>query len=232
MSTPLSQTDVERFLAVVQNHEDALIPEFTPPDDDDPPDFTLPAKDIVACFRGKFRRVFDVERQGSVWERDEHWKQALSTQKISGARFASLVRNVSLAIMRVRLEARVDVSQLVTNAKRDVARATRIINQIDAAPPADQTRESKALRSRSAVELGRAVALLQFAELIQQIPDESGAQVRRFSARLKALLPARANEDLLAELSDLAVRDENTIERAGYEVEADESPRRSAGTRR
>lgn len=231
-TTPLSESDMKQFLAVVRNHEGAMIPEFTPPDEDEPPDFDLPAKEIVASFRGKFRRVFDAERQGAAWGRDTEWSTAFAAQKISGERFAALARNVSLAIMRVRLEARVDMEQLVSNARRDVKRATKLIDEIDAVPRADRTRESHTLRSRTALELGRAVALLEFAELIQQAPDESAALVRRFSRQLKPLLPAHANEDLLAELSELATRDEPRIEQAGYEEDAPEMRKGTAAPRR
>jgi hypothetical protein len=231
-TAPLLETDMQRFLAVVQHHEAALIPEFTPPEKEESPDFSLPAEEIVDWFRGKFRDVFDTERQGAAWDRDAQWNKAFAAHKISGQRFASLARNVSLAIMRVRLDARVDIDQLVANAKRDVQRAHGVIDQIDAVPPEDQTRESRALRSRTAIELGRAVALLEFAELIHQVPDENAALVRRFSRNLKPLLPAHANEDLLAELSELARRETDAIEHASFETEAEPQARRPAAPRR
>src|SRR5579872_3934785 len=113
---PLTAADLERFLAVVQNHSEAMIPEFTPPDDDEALDMTAPAAELVALFRSEVRRLFDITRQGAIWERDGQWSQALATQKISAAQFAGLVRKVSLAIMRVRLDARVDIDQLVVQA--------------------------------------------------------------------------------------------------------------------
>jgi hypothetical protein len=217
--TRLVETEMKRFLAVVQDHQDAQIPEFTPPDDEESPDFNLPASEIVAWFRGKFRDVYDVERQGSAWESDREWHKAFAEHRISGQRFASLTRNVTLAILRVRLEARGDVEQLVDNARREVKRAHQVLDEIDGLPQGDRTRESRALRSRTALELGRAVALLEFADLLQQVPEENTDLVRRFSRRLKPLLPAHANEDLLVDLSELARRDTDAIEPANFETD-------------
>src|SRR5207248_8091141 len=104
-NVPLTAADLDRFLAVVQSHSEAMIPEFTPPDEDESLDMNAPAEQLVESFRGEVNRLFDATRQGAIWERDKQWSQALDSQKISAERFAALVRKVSLAIMRVRLDA-------------------------------------------------------------------------------------------------------------------------------
>lgn len=214
----LTESDLKRFLSIVRSHEGAMIPEFTPLDEDESLDFNAPAEQLLASFRSQFRRLFDAERQGAIWKRDTDWSHALQGRKISPQRFAALVREVSLAVMRVRLEARVDLDQLVTQARREVSRTERIMNQIDGIPANERTREAASLRTRSVVQLGRAVALLEFAELIRQVPPENAKIIRRYSRELKPLLPASINEELLTELKKLA-SGRPSVEQAGYEEE-------------
>src|SRR5260221_337364 len=67
-NVPLTAADLDRFLAVVQNHSEAMIPEFTPPDEDESLDMNAPAEKLVESFRGEVRRLFDATRQGAIWE--------------------------------------------------------------------------------------------------------------------------------------------------------------------
>ena len=218
----LTAGDLKLFLAIVRGHEGAVIPEFTPLDEDEALDFEAPAAELLASFRSQFKRLFDPERQGAIWQRDGEWSRALKASKTSPQRFAALVRDVSLAIMRVRLEARVDLDQLVAQARREVSRAERVMNQIDKVPPNQRTREAASLRTRSVQQLGRSVALLEFAELVRQVPPESGTVVRRFSRELKPLLPASVNDELLAELKELVSGGPGQVEPAVYETPQDE----------
>ena len=222
---PLTAADLERFLAVVQNHSAAMIPEFTPPDEDESLDMQAPAAELVASFRGEVLRLFDTERQGAIWERDTQWSEALASQKISAERFAALVRKVSLAIMRVRLDARVDVDQLVAQARRQVAKTVRLLDEIDAVPHGDRTRESTALRTNSVERLGKAVALFEFAEMVRKVPSDSSAIVRKYSRKLKTLLPPHANDELLAELKELATPRAGVAQQAGYDVPEEDDQR-------
>jgi hypothetical protein len=194
-----------------------MIPEFAAPDEDPSFNFDASAQELVTSFQAQCRRLFDVERQGSIWQRDTEWAQALAGNKISPNRFAALVRDVSLAIMRVRLEARVDLDRLVSRAKRQVERAITTMNEIDEVPADERTEEATTQRTRSVIQLGRSVALLEFAELVRQVPPESAAVVRRYSRQLKPLLPAGINDELLAELKQLATAPEGDIQPAGYE---------------
>jgi hypothetical protein len=217
-SGALTAADLERFLAVVQSHDGAMIPEFAPPDEDPSFNFDASARDLVTSFQAQCRQLFDVERQGSIWQRDTEWAQALAENKISPSRFAALVRNVSLAIMRVRLEARVDLDRLVSRARRQVERAVTTMDEIDEVPADERTEEATTQRTRSVIQLGRSVALLEFAELVRQVPPESAAVVRKYSRQLKPLLPAGINDELLAELKQLATAPDKDVRQAGYEV--------------
>src|SRR5258708_32309110 len=92
----LTVADLERFLAVVQNHSEALIPEFTPPDEDESLDMDAPAAELVTSYRGEVNRLFDAARQGAIWEHDTQWSQALSRQHTSAKKIAGRVRKVTL----------------------------------------------------------------------------------------------------------------------------------------
>jgi hypothetical protein len=213
----LNAADLERFLAVVQSHDGAMIPEFAPPEEDPSFNFDASAQELVTSFQAQCRRLFDVERQGSIWQRDTEWAQALAGNKITPSRFAALVRDVSLAIMRVRLEARVDLDRLVSRARRQFDRAVTTMNEIDEVPADERTEEDTTQRTRSVIQLGRSVALLEFAELVRQVPPESAAVVRKYSRQLKPLLPAGVNDELLAELKQLATARDKDVQQAGYE---------------
>src|SRR5262245_29599414 len=59
----LTADDLKLFLAIVRSHEGAMIPEFTPLEDDEAVDFDAPAAKLLTSFRSQFRRLFDPERQ-------------------------------------------------------------------------------------------------------------------------------------------------------------------------
>lgn len=216
----LTAADLDRFLAVVQHHSRDTMPEFTPLENEDALDFDLPAGELVAATRRQCRQLFDARRQGALWERDARWKEAFAGQKISGERFALLVRSVSLAIMRVRLDARIDVAKLGVEANRQVAQIVAVMDEIDAVPGDERSRDDVELRTRSALRLARAAALLEFAELVQKVPPASAAMARRYSKQLKPLLPSLGSDDLLAELSALATGQATEVEPVGYEDSA------------
>ena len=214
---PLATADLERFLAVVHNHSAALIPEFALPEDESL-DMDASAADLVASFRGQVQRLFDARRQGAIWESDEQWSQALASQKLSAERFATLVRKVSLSIMRVRLEARVDIDEVVVQARQQVDENVRLLDEIDAVPRRKRTREFKVRRMETAERLGKAVALLEFAEMVRTVHSDNASLVRKYSRKLKPLIPPHANDELLAELKALATPRDDKALHAGYEI--------------
>jgi len=216
----LTATDLDRFLAVVQHHSQDTMPEFTPLENEESLDFDQPAGELVDATRRQCRQLFDARRQGALWERDAKWKEAFAGQKISGERFALLVRSVSLAIMRVRLDARIDVTRLVTEANRQVEQIAAVMDEIDSVPSGERSRDDVEVRTRSALRLARAAALLEFAELVQKVPPGSAAMARRYSKQLKPLLPSLGSDDLLAELSALATGESSDVEPAGYDRSA------------
>ncbi len=216
---PLTAADMDRFLAVIQSNDDALIPEFEPPEGVGNLDYTLPAKDLIAECRGQFKTVFDTARQGKVWAHDERWSRAFRQQGISGADFATLVRRVSCAVMRVRIDKRVRIERVVDKASRETEEIAATIKAIDDLPADDRTQQDGFIRAQMALRLPRLVALLEFSEMVSRTPPEDCALVRKYSAQLKPLLPQAGSDALLAEIQALVApeaEESSEILPAGY----------------
>lgn len=220
---PLTDAELEKLLAAVQAHSGGVIPEFEGMEggEDISPD--LSAADLASEIRDRFRKLFNPEQQGALWSRDDEWKTVLKTQNLTPGEFAALVKRVSCGIMRVRLEARIDIDQLQANARAEVKELTRRIEGIDEVPPEKRTREATFYRTQSAIHLSKAVALQEFAELVRQVPSDSSTVIRRYSRQLKALLPSGGQEELLAELQKLGAPREALVIPAGFE-ESDQEP--------
>lgn len=213
---PLTAADMDRFLAVVQSNDDALIPEFEPPQDASDLDYRLSAAGLVAECRRQFSKVFDTERQGRVWALDERWARAFRAQSISGAEFASVVRRVSCAVMRVRLDARVKIERVVRQARSEMDEIVATIEAIDELPADERTRQDQLIRAQMALRLARLVALLEFSEMVAATPAEDCALVRKYSARLKPLLAQAGTDNLLAELQALVAPASDDVVPAGH----------------
>lgn len=219
LKTPADQlapTDLDRLLAVVQTHGGGAIPEFTPPEDNRSVDYNCRAKDLVSEIRGQLGQLFDPERQGQMWATDDKWTQSFAQHDVTGPQFAALVRSVSCAIMRVRLSARVDVDRLVANARAEVNELVSTMEAIDEVPESERSRQDAVIRGRSALSLARTVALLEFAEMIKQVPKDNCALVRKYSKQLKPLLPAGGMDGLLSELQALGTAPRSDVMPAGH----------------
>jgi hypothetical protein len=213
---PLTPADLDRFLAVVHSHGNA-IPEFTPDEEDAALDYKAGAKGLVSDVRIRLRRMFDAQRQGDAWAQDADWSQAFSRHRISGPEFAALVRSISCAVMRVRLK-KIDVNRLVTNARAEVKDIVSTMDAIDDIPQAEWTTQDGYIRAQSALRLSRAVALREFAEMLKQVPPENCALVRKYSSQIKPLLPSGGGmDDLLQELQALGSAPGGDVIPAGHE---------------
>src|SRR5260221_11735814 len=99
----LTAADVERFLKVVHDHKEAMIPEFTPPDEEEPLDSLASASQLVESFQPQCRPLFDVRRQGAIWKRDTPGSPAMAVSNIGPAPVAPRVSHESRASKRVML---------------------------------------------------------------------------------------------------------------------------------
>jgi hypothetical protein len=216
LADPLTAADLDRLLAVVETHGGGEMPEFTPAEENQSIDFKGRARDLVSESRGQLGQLFDAKRQGQIWEDDEKWTQSFAQHQVTGPQFAALVRNVSCAIMRVRLSVRVDVDRLVANARAEVNELVSTMEAIDGIPETEQTRQDAVIRGSTAISLARTVALLEFAEMIKQVPPESCAIVRKYSRQLKPLLPKGGTDSLLSELQALGTSPRRDVVPAGH----------------
>jgi len=217
-SDPLAAGDIDRFLAIVHAQGGSTIPEFTPDEGESPLNYQKRATDLVDTIRSRFHWLFDANRQGEVWQRDEAWARSFEQQQITAPEFAALVRSISCAVMRVRLDGRkVDVPQLLVNARAEVEDLIKTMDAIDAVPVAEQTRHDATIRAQSSLRLARAVALREFSELVGQVPPENRELVRKYSKQIKPLLPPDDPDGLLSELQALATSRSGKLVPAGHE---------------
>ncbi|MGQ0635248.1 MAG: hypothetical protein ACT4QC_11605 [Planctomycetaceae bacterium] len=217
----LTPADLETFLSVVKSNGESLIPEFEPPEESGDLDYRLPAEALVAECGRRFRAVFDTRRQGDAWQRDRLWAQAFKRRRVSGADFAGLVRRVSCAIMRVRIDSRVDIERVIQMARSEVADLADTMNAIDETSESEKTSQDGFIRGQSALRLARLAALLEFAEMVRDVPAENCAVVRRFASQLKPLVPEGSHDQLLAELQALVQPPTADVVPAGHLDDAD-----------
>lgn len=214
---PLTAGELDLFLRIVRAHPQGRAPEFIAPEDDDPVIDVLSAADLVQETRARFRKLYDPRRQGTVWGHDAGWSKVLAQEGVSPARFAALVECVSCAVTRIRLDTRTDVDLL---ARRALARTEDLVarmDRIDQLPLAQRTGDSSYERTQAAIQLGRTVALLEFAELLKQVPAESRSLVRKYAPQLKPILSTAAATDPFAELQEWESQT-GGIQPAGYGV--------------
>ncbi|MBS0263374.1 MAG: hypothetical protein JSS02_15640 [Planctomycetes bacterium] len=217
----LSETAVQLTLEMIQQHPAGKIPEFTPLDDQTTPEFNQPASRIIVWFQSQVQEIYDPARQGGAWERDPEWAQIFKSQHTSGELFATRVRDLSLAIIRVRFDVRGDADRLLEHARHDLKRAQQRLEECDAQRSGSRKSADREQRLQAAIELGRAAALLPLAEMVHRVPAADVELVRKMSRQIKPVLRPHANDDLLQELVELARPRNNQIIQAGYE--ADES---------
>jgi hypothetical protein len=90
------------------------------------------------------------------------------------------------------------------------------MDAIDEIPASDRSRQDATIRGRSALSLARTVALLEFAEMVKQVPPENCTLVRKYSKQLKPLLPPGGMDNLLSELQALGNAPRSDVVPAGH----------------
>lgn len=199
-SDPISAKDLEALLRVVRAHPLGQVPEFAASMQDDSVDETLPAEQLVQHFQAQFRTQFDPRRQGVRWRQEPMWAKILADENMSPTEFAGLVAGVSCAVARVRLDSRVDIDHLARRAQARLLDLTARIDRVERLPPHQRDRDAVFERTQSIIHLGRTIALVEFAELLRQVPEPNCALVRQHAAELNPLLPSTDLTEALAEL--------------------------------
>lgn len=182
---PLSDAEIEQFFRVVSKLPGQRVPEFAPAASDSDVDLGLPADELSAEFRRRFRNLFDAEKQGSLWAKDPTVAAAMKDQHLTPSQFAALTASLSCAIARVRLDAQFDLAALRERGHAELKRLADDIADLSADNAAASERDVIALR------LGKTVALVEFLELVGQVPPRNRDLVRRHASRLVTLLPSR-----------------------------------------
>ncbi len=213
-SEPLTQADIDKFLMVVRAHPKQRAPEFTAADREKPLDPQLSAELLIPEFRARFRELFDPQRQGELWAYDTDWSKILKAQQVPPDELAALAGSISCAITRVRVDSRFDLQKIIVKARSQIEDLAAQMDRMDKIPAAERTRELALERARAIDRLGRSVALLEFAELLRDVPKENQTLVRKYSAELKRFLPQQSQSDPFAELQEW---DGEAVVPAGYE---------------
>jgi hypothetical protein len=196
----LSPAEIELFLALIHAHPQRKAPEFTNSPDERPIDEALAPRNMVAAFRTRFQMLFDAEAQGQELARNGDWARLLREYKLAPAEFAALVTRVSCAVTRLQLEPKYRFADLATKAQTRVAALVAEIERLDRIPPAQMTSETARARTQAIVQLGQTVALLEFSEKLQALPEASLSAVAARLADLKSLLPADHSETSFQDL--------------------------------
>lgn len=202
----LSPAEIELFLALIHAHPQRKAPEFTNSPDERPIDEALSPKNMVAAFRTRFQLLFDAEAQGQELARNGDWARLLREYKLAPAEFAALVTRVSCAVTRLQLEPKYRFADLATKAESRVAALVAEIERLDRIPPAQMTSETARARTQAVVQLGQTVALLEFSEKLQALPEASLSAVAARLADLRPLLPADHSETSFQELDRIENR--------------------------
>jgi hypothetical protein len=182
---PLSDAEIEQFFRVVAKLPEQRMPEFAPAANEADVDLDLPAEQLAGEFRSRFRNLFDANKQGTLWAEDAAVAAAMREQHLTPSQFAALTASISCAIARVRLDSQFDVAALRERGHAELARLTGEFAQTADAAKSSSDRDVIALR------LGKTVALVEFLDLLNQVPEHNRDLVRRHASRLVTLLPAR-----------------------------------------
>ncbi|MBI5759534.1 MAG: hypothetical protein HZA46_13530 [Planctomycetales bacterium] len=182
---PLSDAEIEQFFRVIAKLPEQKMPEFAPAANEADVDLDLPAEQLADDFRNRFRNLFDANKQGALWAEDSAVAAAMREQHLTPSQFAALTASISCAIARVRLDSQYDVAALCERGHVELARLTSEFSLSADAAKSSSDRDVIALR------LGKIVALVEFLDLLNQVPDHNRDLVRRHASRLVVLLPSR-----------------------------------------
>ena len=193
----LTQPDLEHFLKIVRAHPQQRVPEFSPADEEQGVSSADTAAALVQASQQRFRQLFDPQRQGDLWAEDRDWAKILHQHHAAPSEFAALVASVSCAVTRARLDSRTDLTELSRIAHDEIKQLSIELREIDSSR--QSVREKATARMQTLLRLGRAAALLEFVDLLRQVPQENCLLVKQYAEQLRPLLPSNQT-DPFAEL--------------------------------
>ena len=182
----LTAADLDQFLKIVRSHPKQRAPEFTPPDNEPAVSSVESSAKLVQLSQQRFRNLFDPQRQGDLWAEDREWAVILHKQHAAPTEFAALVASVSCAVTRARLDGRADLSEYSQIARDEITHLSADLRELDRSK--QSPREKTTARTRMLMRLSRAAALLEYVDLLRQVPQENCALVKEYAQQLHPLM--------------------------------------------
>lgn len=194
ITTPIPEEEVQCFLRITERLPDREPPTFSPLTEsfyaDDP------AERLIEACRVRFAKQFDVERQGKIWKQDRAVRQAAAREKRSTTELAGLMSALSTAICRAQIEDVEELKQIELKGEEETAKLKRALDKLDRKLSQQKTTILSRQRTELAMKLSRTVALVEYIKVLQQVPEENIALVRRYQRELTKLVDESALENL------------------------------------
>lgn len=209
VQTVLRPEEIDLFLAVVRDLPAGKAPEFTSDGDPGAAPSHLGPTGQTQELRRRFRAMFDPKRQGKIWGADAEWQRLCARHGTTTEQFAQIVVNISAAVTTLRVQQSVPVGEFQSRADRKLRELVKQMETIDALPVKSQTKDVLAKRNRASMRLGPAAALVEFAELLRQVPRDNEKLVRGRLQDIDKLLPSGDLTLLLASLEREGIEFQN-----------------------
>ncbi|MBX3445078.1 MAG: hypothetical protein KF774_21950 [Planctomyces sp.] len=220
LTAPLTDDNVEEFLAIIAKLPGETVPEFCPPEPWEA-DERLSAVELVNLWRREFQHACSPEVQARLWNEDAALRRAFERSRIDPEALAALLVRLSAAATREALDDRIDLPRLREQADRALKAVAAELHAL----PGTGTGESReeARRNQLILALREAIAFREFVRLLEKTPAESAAVVARHRERLAPHLPTQTMTSVFEQRFD----SEATVLQAGHETPVDPAPARA-----
>lgn len=216
LGDPLTEQELETFLAVLDALPGKQAPEFEPLAQATASD-QYSANQLVEVYREEYRAMFDASRHGARWRKNDEMTKTLSRYDVTPEDFAALMIRTSCAVTAGAISPQVDLRRVSADADAQVARLVEHLTGLDDAPRTPDVVE----RRREALEaLQNLVAFSEFTRILQNVPAASLELVARHRSRLAGHLPQTGSMEGLEQAIN------SQIVPAGFEQDPASQPSR------
>ena len=184
----LTDRDVRAFLEIVQKLPGQAPPAFQPVPE---LDLTTAPKgaDMAARWTREFQSSYSPEVQAKLWKRDSHLRGALNDCGVEPKEFATLLIQLSTAVVRESLDADLDLAAMGQQAENVITSLCSQFDNLDHDPRLSPSIRNSRAELLSAV-LKETVAYREFLRLLERVPGESAQAIRPHREVLERLMPA------------------------------------------
>jgi len=194
LDEPIAEGEVQKFLKIVARLPEGEPPTFTPLSDSFY--FDDPSSKLIQDCRVRFKKQFDIERQGKIWKLNRQIRQGAAAEGRSTSELAALMVTLSTAICRSQFDDPQDLIKLQQHGERETERIRQRVDFIDQSGAANKTAASTQERTELAMGLSRTVALVEYLKVLQKVPRENVEIVRRYRQELSSVVDKDALENL------------------------------------